>query len=294
MAITDGIIGAWKCNETSGTILYGENSCGNFALTGSIVTVGVPGIIDKAVFFNGGRGAMSGISLSLHNIGLGEERTWSYWVNMTATDQGVVVGKINTTATSNWQIEQTIQNSYQQIRFTARDSTTQKQSTWTSTWPADGLWHLVVVTFTRATTGVNVYVESAASPYGYGGMQLATNTSGGAQIDTSALGVITNAFNLTMGALPGSNPLTGSLDQIVMWNRIISMDEINQIHNSGIGVDFLTGGPHLDSITPSSADPTGVVSITNLAGTSMNFASPTISFKKTGQTDIVASNIVRY
>lgn len=289
MAIKDGIFGGWKLDETSGSTFFGQVSGGNLAATAT--TFGITGKVSFGAQFNGSTSfaSLSGGTLASHNIGALENRTWAFWVNQSTPDSGTVIGKVNATTTPCWDISTSSVGGLRIICI-FRDASTLKQSTWIPTFTADGEWHLVFVTFTHAVSGVQVYTP--ISPIG--NMQLATLSSSSATIDTSALGIITNAFNLFVGKRGNNtNFLASKLDEIITWNRVLSISEMNEIHNMGAGIDTFSSAD-ITSVAPSTGANSGSVAITNLAGTGMFWGNPTVKLKKTGQTDITATNVVQY
>lgn len=289
MAIKDGIFGGWKLDETSGSTFFGQVSGGDLAATAA--TFGITGKVSFGAQFNGSTSfaSLSGGTLASHNIGALENRTWAFWVNQSSPDTGTVIGKVNAITTPCWDISMT---SLSGVKITCvfRDATAVKTSIWTPTFTADSEWHLVFVTFTRAVSGVQVYVPISS----IGNMQLATLFSSSTTIDTSAFGAITNAFNLFVGKRGNNtNFLASKLDEIITWNRVLSISEMNEIHNMGAGIDTFSSAD-ITSVAPSSGANNGSVSITNLAGTGMFWGSPTVKLKKSGQSDITATNVVQY
>lgn len=289
MGVLSGVFGGWKLDETSGSTFFGQVSGGDLAATAT--TFGITGKVSFGAQFNGSTSfaTLSGATLASHNIGALEDRTWAFWMNQSAADTGTVIGKVNVTTTPHWDISVT---SASPLRITCsfRDASAIKTSIWSTTFTADSNWHLVFVTFTRATSGIQVYVPASS----VGSIQLATLVGSAATIDTSAFGVITNAFNLFVGKRGNNtNFLASKLDEIITWNRVLSNSEMNSIHNFGLGINVFSTAD-LTSITPSSGTNDGPVNITNLAGTGLIWDNPVVKLKKTGETDITATNVVRY
>lgn len=229
MALVTGIIGGWKLEEVNVTTLGSEMNTPLGASTSA--TRGVVGKVGNAIQLNGSTG-FGAITSANYNVLAGEDRTWSFWINQSAADTGTALGKVNATTASHWDIQ--VSGSPIVITFSCRDSATTKASTWTSSFTADGDYHLVFVTFTRATSGVQVYVPISST----GDMNLATLTSAASTIDTSALGAISNA-NQTFIGKRGNNTnfLAAKIDEVIIWNRVLSLAEMNEIHNSGAGMD---------------------------------------------------------
>ncbi len=79
---------------------------------------------------------------------------------------------------------------------------------------SDGKWHLLVMTLDRsdASTGLKLYLDGEYNTQGQ---------QGGASID--------NTETFYIGRLPGGYYLTGEIDDVRIWKRIISTDEIKRL-----------------------------------------------------------------
>src|SRR5207245_7796000 len=86
----------------------------------------------------------------------------------------------------------------------------------------DGVFHHVA--FVRQGTNVVFYID--------GVLDVATNVLSG------SINRINNTTDLTMGrnactGVAGLNPFTGQMDEISIYNRALSSDEIQAIYNAG-------------------------------------------------------------
>jgi len=79
---------------------------------------------------------------------------------------------------------------------------------------SDGKWHLLVMTVDRsdASTGLKLYLDGEYNTQG---------PQGGASID--------NTETFYIGRLPGGYYLTGEIDDVRIWKRIISTEEIKRL-----------------------------------------------------------------
>ncbi|MBI4146721.1 right-handed parallel beta-helix repeat-containing protein [Candidatus Woesearchaeota archaeon] len=96
----------------------------------------------------------------------------------------------------------------------------------------DGAWHQVVVTYdgSKTRSGMSVYVDGA--------LQAVTDHD-----SSSFAGSLSNAANFEMGARDGTNqPWSGSIDEVLMFNRTLSAQEINQSYLDG------NSSKHLETI----------------------------------------------
>ena len=90
----------------------------------------------------------------------------------------------------------------------------------------NGLWQHVIVTYdgSQLASGCNLYVNSVQQTFNplYG--------------TTDVEGSIANSADLTLGALSGGGFLfSGHMDNMVLYNKVLSTDEIDYRFNSGVG-----------------------------------------------------------
>lgn len=108
-------------------------------------------------------------------------------------------------------------------------------------------------------------------------------------LNATGLGFVTQG-GTTKVTLVGSNDFDNSAPVGADWIRFRSGTQSNP---PTLTLTYTLPSPDITSITPSSADNNGSVSITNLAGTSLTGASPTVKLTKSGQTDISATSVVQ-
>lgn len=93
----------------------------------------------------------------------------------------------------------------------------------------DGSWHFIVVTYDGSDNKGRVYVDGNATPEGvHSTAQSPTSQSGGS--------IFVGAENTT------NQSLDGQMDEIGVWDRLLSTSEMSAIYNSGAGIPYDDGG----------------------------------------------------
>lgn len=91
---------------------------------------------------------------------------------------------------------------------------------------ADGTYHHVVITWTGSTDATTIHVDGGANEY--------TSSS-----SVGTVGDITNAETFQMGR-DGSGVayLTGTIDEVGFWTKVLSSTEISDLYNAGAGFAY--------------------------------------------------------
>ncbi|MBS1512523.1 MAG: T9SS type A sorting domain-containing protein [Bacteroidetes bacterium] len=86
----------------------------------------------------------------------------------------------------------------------------------------DGIWHFVTATRNKSAGSIFLYVD---------GVQVATTTG----INTAALNAPA-VIGLGRSSAVSTGTFTGSLDDILVYNRVLTSTEVNNLYNAEIGV----------------------------------------------------------
>ncbi len=104
----------------------------------------------------------------------------------------------------------------------------------TATGFGDGFWHHVVATYngSGAAAGMTIYVDGSLEPTSIGLDGLAGT------IDT------TEPFRIgDGGAIPGADVFNGNIDDVAVYNKVLTGGEVTTIYNSGLPNDLRLNGP---------------------------------------------------
>lgn len=227
MAITDGIISAWRLEETSGDLIDFVSSNN---LTPTSVTYGVTGKVNNAVSFDG-TATSKAIITNANQVNLNitsiEDRTFAFWFKTTTAGSSLFFDKRSAgdSPTGSWGAAIVV--GVIQLFF-VDDSGTFVILNSNTTGLNDNNFHLAVFTFTRSVTGLRLYidnVEDTASP-----------------VDVSSFGSVATNGNFTMGGsgFSSGNQYNGILDEVIIWDRIITSGERTTLWNGGAGTNIFS------------------------------------------------------
>jgi hypothetical protein len=214
--LTDGLIGYWKLDETSGT--NANDEVGSSDLTHDGATVNQAGKLGRAVSY-----ATNDFSGSIDGTFEIQAMTVSCWVNTTQTTNGAIV--------SNWEWENGGRgwevavggewNTEGRVVFFPSDGTNNVDDCFGAVINT-GSWVHVAVTF----DGSNVYFfvnGTRSGPYAW------------------AHTITYNAANrLLFGArnAGATNNYTGLLDEVAIYNRAMAQSGIDSLYNAGSGTTY--------------------------------------------------------
>lgn len=207
MALTDGLVAYYKLDGNSNDV-FGNNGS------------------DTNITYNSGNGKLvqgAGFNnLATSDILIGNSAifnlsniTISAWFKTTTTTNQVIVGKSHTTS-----YYLNAAAAANQIAFWTNGSSTNSQSHGTPVLNiADGNWHHIVATLNGSIS--TIYWDGSQNA------QRSGATSG------------TDSTNLYIGSST-SNPIKfqGSIDEVGIWNRGLSADEVKDLYLNGSGSQY--------------------------------------------------------
>ncbi len=227
-ALDDNIISYYKLDNTTGVVFdMLELNDG----TNSGATRGVVGIINNSFDF----------SLGAFNVDFGNvpdfdfgtaDFSVSVWVNLTAANAGeVIIGKTNGGGASSsygWGLFMHsfggLSNVVPQMIFST--SGTHAQVIGNDVAFTTGSWvHIVAVVDRDNASNSKIYIDDVSTG----------TTTNAISTNTGAIGNSANSKIGSQGDDLGSSFLNGGTDEIGIWNRALSSDEVSQLFNEGLG-----------------------------------------------------------
>lgn len=228
MAILDGILSAWRLEDTSGNLV---DAVGSNDLTATDVTYSVTGKVGNCVTFSGvstSKGIITNANQVNLNVPSTEDRTFAFWFKTSSGAAAVMLDKRSPSDSPAGALQHYIFPTGALEIFFVADSGTSVTLDSTTTGLNDGNWHLVITTFTRTGTGLRLYidnVEDANSPK-----------------SASGLGAVASSGSFTLGCsnFSAAYQYTGALDEVIIWNRVITAGERTTLWNGGAGTNIFS------------------------------------------------------
>lgn len=235
MSLSDNLISYWSLGEASGNAID-DHSTNDLTDTNTVGTA--TGKVGNCRDFEANNGEYltraDNAALSIGDI----DMTLTCWINMEsqAGDDGIVAGKHDANISS---IEYSLYYNLTTDRLVFRvssDGATAVEVT-ASTFGAvpTATWMFVVCRHDATANQISISVNA--------GTANTTAHSGGIFNGTAP-------FRLGADAIPGTY-FDGLIDEVGLWKRALTNDEVTELYNSGSGRDYayITSGPAFDPAT---------------------------------------------
>lgn len=245
-APTNGLVGYWNYDEGSGTTAADSSGNGNNGtlINGPTWTAGKVG--SGALVFNGANSYINaGSSASLDNIQNqgGGGMTVSFWINPASNAANYILSKgPHSNLSGTWEITKSSATNPARVGF-FKEGATDLNSSWNSVLTT-GVWQHVVLTWdgTMIANGLSLYKN---------GLLVAKSVTDGSSPNSDA------ANNLFIGSSNGTSGfLDASLDEVRIYNRVLTSQEIQDIYNDTGSGTTPPSQPSSDTTAPSV--PTGL------------------------------------
>jgi len=225
--VWNGLQSYWRLDSTSGTTAYDAKSTINGTLNGAVTWV--TGKNNNAASFNNNTSAR----ITLGNV-YGFERTdsWSIscWVKRITQGTGInaaIISKLNTSSPFNgWEF----QFEGNKINFLLINNYSAPNrlhaDTGILTWNTS-LWYHIACTYNGSSkaSGCTIYLNS-------------TNEAPLTIISDTLTSTIVNSLNLNIGSRNATDGASSIIDEMGLWNRVLTQTEINTLYNSGAGLFY--------------------------------------------------------
>lgn len=219
MALTDGLTNYWKLDESSGNA---SDSVGSTTLTNVGTVTYAAALINNGAYLNTSSKQLENTSNLTATTG---DFSVQMWVKCDAEISSGFYGfgefGNNTTDVRYWFLYN-YNGGTRQLIFT-RDRVGSTQTDVTYTVALGTGWNQLVGTFSGST--VTLYTNGTSRNTG--------SSSGDGTSNNANPGVF-------LGEIPRFGGLTanGYVDEVGIWNRAITADEVSQLYNSGAGLEY--------------------------------------------------------
>ena len=258
-AIADGLTSAWTFDEASGAAAFADATSNGHDLstadnTGSAQIAGAPGLLGNAMNGFGNRAdSASGLNQGVGEFGVNNAFSASFWVRYGDTNNfdqfQSYLGRreLKGNKTSNhwegWSVRNgSNDRSKLAFRFLSNDgsSSANRQIETNNSVLSASEWLHVVVTHDGSgdfTTGTSeIYVNGTAQ-----GTTL-NSTTGDLGNDTLLSDSVASDQPFAVGERKEfeSGAVAGKIDELGVWNRVLTSDEVSDLYNNGSGLSMNT------------------------------------------------------
>lgn len=205
MAIIDNLVAYWKLDETSGTNINDEVGTNDGTIQGN-VTVNQTGKLGKCVLIDANTEYISLAS----TITYGSSVSYAFWIYPTSRADDRLILSFGNGYQS--RIFLTATNGYVRV-----ETNTNGQEFYFATAPSLNAWSHVVLTRSANGAGIKYYLN-------------------GSYIDEAT---VTTPADLSINQI-GCNDrsFVGNIDEVGIWNRILSSTEVTELYNNGDGLPY--------------------------------------------------------
>jgi hypothetical protein len=221
MNLQKGLVGHWTMDDadTSDGTLYDRSAYDNHGIINSGVTTGSSGIIDKSFSFDGSISAYIGTDLSYNTTSLSQV-TVSAWYNSTSTTQHIIA---SSDRNEYWRFAVGSDES-DGVQWTV--SSSDMVSSTSRTAIQDGDWHHLVGVFdTSVTNDHKIYIDGQLDSEA----DFFTSGIGSGAVSYTHIGTGSEASSQN-GSTGPDDVMDGNLDDVRVYNRALSEDEINALY----------------------------------------------------------------
>lgn len=223
-----GLLGYWPMNEAaaSGDVTAADASGRGNNLTSNNSVLSTNGKVNNARTFVAGNSEW--LSVTSADFEMGDARSWTmslwFFIPTAAPDSlMVLVGKdVTNSRQFNLGFNNPSVNSVFFIAFTGNSSFFETSFSSVSR----NAWHLFTATHAANASTIDLTLDR-------------TNTATVTRTSGTFQGFTNSALNVGRREFSGFNQyFTGSIDELAIWNRVLSSAELDAIWNSGSGIDM--------------------------------------------------------
>lgn len=218
-----GLVSYWELEEESGTRID-STATGNDLTDNNTVLFGTGKQGNAADFELANSEYLSITDGSQTGLDLSGDLSFAFWFNFESIPAFGIQEFI-----SKWDSGQRAYQFYYSdspglIKFLL-NSTTPTEDQYTFSWePSTATWYYLILTWDASASEAKFYVNNTQQ----GGTQTGTETN---------IRNTTSAFNLGHRS-SGSGYVDGLMDEMGIWSKVLTTDEISDLYNSGAGIPY--------------------------------------------------------
>lgn len=219
--LKDGLVSLWEFDETSGTTATDAHGSNDGTVTGATINQTGTGNLSKAYSFDGNGDYVQVTHSS--TLAITGNISISAWVYLDSyTNYNGIISKCNTNIAYPYDVYTVVTTG--KLRFWMGNGNSANDDYWDSTdaIPLTTWTHIVI---TRESGTVKMYINGSLDSTDTGFS--ATTADGG---DDLYIG----------NRIDSGTDLAGDIAQIGIWNKVLSVDEISALYNSGNGKAYST------------------------------------------------------
>ena len=229
-SLATGLVSCWELQETSGTRVDSHGT--NDLTDNNTVLYGAGHILTNAADFEQANSEYLNITdASQSGLDGMSDLTIAYWFNLeSTTDYGTYVSKWgNNTATYSYLIRQAL-GDLNTIAVYVGDGTNVGGGNITGLGLALATWYHAIMTFNSSTGNIELRINNVLK----------------GTIATSVTGIANTSVDFILGAAYGAGSpywlLDGRMEQVCVWQRLLTSTEMTDLYNSGNGIPYDAGG----------------------------------------------------
>jgi hypothetical protein len=215
--LLNGNVGYWKLDEGSGATRNDSTANANHLTDHNTVGSSAGKIGNAADFVAASSRYLTAADAAAFQMGTGTDFSYAAWIKFTDTTSGQYFLAYGTaTAGYSFRKSATLGKLVVLLGANSTNNTFASNTAWN-----DGNWHLVIVTVVRSGS-MTIYVDN--------------NADGNVSVAALNGFSVNSAVGFQLGALNAGSFLSGSLDEVGLWNRIIDATERSALWNGGAGL----------------------------------------------------------
>ncbi len=226
--LSSNLVSYWELDESSG--VANDATPSNNDLTNNNATPFVTAKLNNGADFERGSSQFFSITDAAQTgLDITGDISFSVWVKFETIEASTIIAKFGDNGAPGDAAYRLIAGDGGLHLSVTNSAGTTAYGSWPSLGLSTGTWYHLVATWKASTSKANLYINDAA--------QAEKTTTGVTDIRNT-----TNNFNLGISNYPAdANYMDGVLDEVGIWNRVLTQGDVNGLYNSGSGLEYGLG-----------------------------------------------------